>query len=105
MFNLAPTETFKEEVKIQVKTDSGWREESFTGVFKRTPESRREELQNTPFTKLVDEVLVDWDMKDLERKPVDFTPEHKSIFLEMTGAVRETAVAYLRANAGAKAKN
>lgn len=105
MFNLAPTETFKEEVKIQSKTANGWREESFIGEFLRSPESRRDELQTTPFVKLVDEFLVGWEMKDMERKPVDFTPEHKAAFLEIPAAVRETALAYLRANAGAKPKN
>lgn len=105
MFNLALTETFKEEVKTQVKTANGWREESFIGEFIRTPESRRDELQNKPFAQLVEEVLVGWEMKDLDRKPVDFTPEHKALFLEHPGAVRETALAYLKANAGAKPKN
>lgn len=106
MFNLTPSETFKETVKIQTKTESGlWREESFTAVFKRTAEERRQELHNKPFGEVVDEVLVGWDMVDLERKPVEFTPENKAAFLQIPAAVRETAITYLRTNAGAKEKN
>ena len=106
MFNLAPTETFKHEVKVQTKTESGsWREESFVGVFVRTPEDRRMELNDKTYAKLVDEVLIGWEMKDLQRLPVEFTPENKAAFLSIPAAVRETAVAYIGANAGAKVKN
>lgn len=106
MFNLTPSETFKETVKIQTKTESGlWREESFTAVFKRSEEARRQELHNKPFCEVVDEFLVGWDMVDLQRKPVEFTPENKAAFLQIPAAVRETAITYLRTNAGAKEKN
>lgn len=106
MFNLTPSETFKEPVKMQVKTENGlWREETFTAIFLRTGEERRAELHDKPFPEVVDEVLVGWEMVDLQRRPVEFTPENKAAFLRLSGAARETALTYLRANAGAKAKN
>lgn len=106
MFNLTPSETFKETVKTQTKTENGlWREESFTAVFQRTDESRRMELHNKPFAEVVEEVLVGWEMVDLQRKPVEFTPENKAAFMQIPAAVRETAITYLRTNAGAKEKN
>ncbi|WP_343739994.1 hypothetical protein [Delftia tsuruhatensis] len=106
MFNLTPSETFKETVKIQVKTESGsWREESFTAIFQRSDEERRQELHNKPFAEVVDEFLVGWEMKDLQRLPVEFTPDNKAAFMRLPAAVRETAITYLRTNAGAKEKN
>lgn len=106
MFELNPTETFKHEVKVNSKLPSGsWREESFTGVFLRTSEDERMELQALPFAELCNRVLVGWEMVDMERKPVEFTPENKAAFLRHPAAVRETALAYVNANAGAKQKN
>lgn len=106
MFNLTPSETFKETVKIQVKTESGsWREESFTAIFLRSEEERRQELHNKPFAEIVEEFLVGWDMKDMQRAPVDFSADNKAAFLRIPAAVRETAITYLRTNAGAKEKN
>lgn len=105
MFNITRTETFKQKVVVQVKTDSGWREEHFIGIFKRTPQSRQPEMQGMSFNDVVDEVLVGWEMQDLSRQPVDFTPENLAGFKEVPGAARETVLAYLNANAGAKQKN
>lgn len=106
MFSLTPTETFKAPVKVQVATKSGaWREESFVGEFLRTDESQREELLALKNTELVDRVLVGWDMKDETGAPVPFTPENKAALLRLTGAVRESTVAYWNHNVGAKQKN
>lgn len=106
MFDLTPSETFKETVKINSKTENGlWREESFKAVFKRSGEDRRLELHNKPFGELVDEFLVGWEMLDMQRRPVEFTPENKAAFLLIPAAVRETALVYLRTNVGAKEKN
>lgn len=106
MFILAPTETFKAIVKVNVATPSGaWREESFTGIFKRTHEDRREELIATKYTDLLREVLVGWEMVDDQRAPVDFNEQNFEAFLCLTGAVREAALTYWKHNVGAKEKN
>ena len=106
MFILAPTETFKAPVKVNVATPSGaWREESFTGIFKRTSEDDRERLLALKNTELLREVLTGWEMVDEQRAPVDFTEQNFDAFLRLTGAVRETAVVYWQHNVGAKQKN
>lgn len=105
MFSLARAETFKQKVTVQVKTDSGWREEHFTGIFKRVGDERQHELAGVNYKDVVDEVLVGWEMVDLERKPVEFTPENLAAFKALPGAARETVLAFLNANGGAKQKN
>lgn len=106
MFNLTPSETFKEVVKVQVKTEGGiWREESFTGIFQRTPEERRAELNDKQFREVAEEVLVGWEMLDMQRMPVEFNPPNKAALLGLSGVAREITIVYLRANSGAKAKN
>ena len=106
MFILAPTETFKAKVTVNVATQSGgWREESFTGIFKRTHEEDRERLLQLKNTELLREVMLGWEMVDEQRTPVDFSPETFESFLRLTGAVRETATTYWQHNVGAKAKN
>lgn len=106
MFILAPTETFKATVKVNVATPSGaWREESFVGVFKRTYEDQREHLRTLSNVELLRRVLVGWDMVDENRAPVDFTPDNFEAFLQLIGACRETCLAYWMHNAGAKEKN
>lgn len=106
-FCLTPSETFKQEVKVQTKTATGaWREESFVGVFKRTPEDDRERRLKLSNIELLREVLVDWEMKDLEtREEVPFTESNFEAFLRLTGAVREASIAYWNGNVGAKQKN
>lgn len=105
MFNLVRKETFKETVKLQVKTDNGWREETFVGIFKRVNQTRQQELTAVPFDEVLDEVLVDWEMKGMEGAVVEFTPEHLAAFKEIPGASRAAVMAYLAANVGAKEKN
>lgn len=105
MFNLVRKETFKEVVKLQVKTDNGWREESFVGIFKRVNQTRQQELNGVPFNDVLDEVLTDWEMKSMEGVAVEFTPDNLAAFKEIPGAARVTVMAYLAANLGAKEKN
>lgn len=106
MFKLAQSETFKALIKVNVATPSGaWREESFTGIFKRTDEDRREELLALKFVELLREVLVGWEMVDEARVPVEFNEQNLEAFLKLTGAVREAAQAYWKHNVGAKEKN
>lgn len=106
MFKLAQSETFKALIKVNVATPSGaWREESFTGIFKRTDEDRREELLALKFVELLREVLVGWEMVDEARVPVEFNEQNLEAFLKLTGAVRETTQAYWKHNVGAKEKN
>lgn len=105
MFNLVRKETFKETVKLQVKTDNGWREESFVGIFKRVNQTRQQELTNIPFNEVLDEVLVGWEMKSMEGAAVEFTPENLAAFKEIPGVARATVMAYMAANVGAKEKN
>ncbi len=106
MFKLAQSETFKALIKVNVATPSGaWREESFTGIFKRTDEDRREDLLALKFVELLREVLVGWEMVDEARVPVEFNEQNLEAFLKLTGAVRETAQAYWKHNVGAKEKN
>jgi len=106
MFILAPTETFKAIVKVNVATPSGaWREESFTGVFQRTHEDQREELGTLKNTELLRRVLVGWEMVDENRNPVEFNDPNFEAFLRLTGAVREAAIVYWKHNVGAKEKN
>lgn len=105
MFNLVRKETFKETVKVQVKTDSSWREESFVGIFKRVNQTRQQELTSVPFGDVLDEVLVGWEMKSIEGPAVEFTPENLAAFKEIPGAARAAVMAYLAANVGAKEKN
>lgn len=105
MFELARNETFKEKVTVQVKTDSGWREEHFIGIFKRVDDDCQRELADVPYKEVLDEVLVGWEMVDMQRRPVEFTPENFAAFKSLPGAARETVLAFVRANAGAKEKN
>ena len=105
MFELARKETFKEKVTVQVKTDSGWREEHFIGIFKRVDDDRQRELSAMTFKEVVDEVLVDWDMVDMQRKPVEFTPENLEALKSLPGAARDTVLTFFNANSGAKQKN
>lgn len=105
MFSIVRKETFKQKVTVNVKTDSGWREEHFTGVFKRVNADRARELANLPFSEVLDEVLVDWEMVDMERLPVAFTPENLAAFKSLPDAPRATVLAFLAANSGAKEKN
>ena len=106
MFILAPTETFKAKVTVNVATPSGsWREESFTGIFKRTYEEDRKRLLDLPNVDLLREVMTGWEMVDETRAPVEFNEQNFDAFLRLTGAVREAAVTYWQHNAGAKAKN
>lgn len=106
-FALRPSETFRQEVKVQVKTEKGtWREESFTGIFKRTKEEDRERLLKLSNVELLREVMVGWDMKDLETKEaVEFNEANFEAFLQLTGAVREASIAYWNGNVGSKTKN
>lgn len=105
MFSLARNETFKEKVTVRVKTDSGWREEHFTAIFKRVGVERHRELSSIPFEEVVDEVLVGWEMVDMQRNPVPFTPENLEAFKALPDAARETVFAFIAANGGAKQKN
>ncbi|WP_295852044.1 hypothetical protein [uncultured Xylophilus sp.] len=105
-FNLAPTETFEETVTVNVKQKGGaWKQESFIGEFKRAEESDRERLLEMKHVDLVRDRLVGWKMKDDQRNEVPFTPENLEALLSMTGAVREAAIAFWKANTGAKEKN
>lgn len=105
MFELARKETFKEKVTVQVKTDSGWREEHFIGIFKRTTTERQRELASMTFDEVLDEVMVGWEMVDMQRNPVDFTPDNLAAFKSLPGAAREAVLAFTNANIGAKQKN
>lgn len=106
MFNLTPSEEFEAQVKTWVVQKNGtWKEESFFGVFKRTGDDDRERLSSLKNTDLLREVMVGWRMENLERKPVEFTPENFAGFLTMIGPVRDAALAYWNGNAGAKQKN
>lgn len=105
MFELARKETFKEKVTVQVKTDNGWREEHFIGIFKRVDDDRQRELASMNFKDVVDEVLIGWEMQDMQRKPVEFTPENLAAFKSLPGAAREAVLAFMGANSGAKQKN
>lgn len=106
MFVLAPTETFKAPVKVQVATASGaWREESFTGIFLRSKEEEREELLGLKNVELLRRKLKGWEMVDENRVPVEFNEQNFEAFLQLTGAVREAANVYWKHNVGAKEKN
>lgn len=105
MFSLQRSPTFKQEVKVNVKTDNLWREEKFTGIFKRVGDARQKELVSIPVNEVVDEVLVGWDMVDLERKPVEFTADAVLALKDLPGASMAVAMAFFAANAGAKEKN
>lgn len=106
MFILAPTETFKATVKVQVAMPKGgWREESFVAIFKRTFEEDREELIKLSNVELLRRVLTDWEMVDENRAPVPFNEQNFEAFLRLTGAVRETMLVYWQHNVGAKEKN
>lgn len=106
-FALTPSETFKQDVKVQVKTETGaWREESFVAIFKRTKEEDRKRLLGLENVPLLREVMVGWEMKDLQTKQeVDFNEDNFEAFLQLTGAVRESSVAYWNGNVGSKVKN
>lgn len=105
MFCIVRSETFKQKVTVNVKTDSGWREEHFFGIFKRVDAERAKEIANMPFPQALDEVLVGWEMVDLQRMPVEFTAENLAGFKLLPDAPRETVLAFLKANGGAKEKN
>lgn len=106
MFILTPTETFKAPVKVNVATPSGgWREESFTAIFKRTDEEQRDELINLSNVELLRRVLTGWEMVDENRAPVPFNEQNFEAFVRLTGAVRETMLVYWKHNVGAKEKN
>jgi len=106
MFILAPTETFKATVEVNVATPSGgWRKESFVAVFKRTFEEDREELINLSNVELLRRVLTNWEMVDENRTPVQFNEQNLEAFLRLTGAVREAMLVYWQHNVGAKEKN
>ncbi|SFB96728.1 hypothetical protein SAMN05216344_106126 [Polaromonas sp. OV174] len=106
MFNLAPTQTFKETVTVSVKQENGsWKEESFTAVFDRASEDDREELLALKHVELVRRKLVGWQMKDAQGQDVPFTPENLEGLLKLTGAVRETVMSFWRANTGSREKN
>ena len=106
MFCIDRSETFKQKVTVNVKTESGgWREEHFMGIFKRVDAERAKEIANMPFPQALDEVLVGWEMVDLQRVPVEFCPENLAGFKILPDAPRETVLAFLRANGGAKEKN
>lgn len=105
MFSLQRSPTFKQEVKVNVKTDNLWREEKFTGIFKRVDDARQKELVNTSVHEVVDEVLVGWEMVDMERKPVDFNPDTVAALKAQPGSSMAVAMAFFAANSGAKEKN
>ncbi|KQM78914.1 hypothetical protein [Xylophilus sp. Leaf220] len=106
MFNLSQTETFEETVTVSVKQKNGsWKQESFTGEFKRAEEDEREALLQLKHVDLVRDRLVGWKMKDEQKNDVPFTPENLDAFCKLTGAVRETVIAFWRANTGAREKN
>ena len=105
MFELTRKETFKEKVTVQVKTDGGWREESFIGIFKRVDDDRQRELAGLTYKEVVDEILIGWEMQDMQRKPVEFNEENLAAFKSLPGAARETVLAFMSANSGAKQKN
>lgn len=105
-FTLVPTETFKASVTVNVATPGGgWKQESFIGEFLRTDDEQREELLELKNVELVRRVLRGWSMKDEQRNDVPFTPENFDAFCRLTGAVRETTLAYWQHNVGAKTKN
>jgi hypothetical protein len=105
-FSLAPSQTFQQSVAVNVKQENGsWKEESFIGIFERSPETEREALLELKHVELVRRKLVGWKMKDLAGDDVPFTPENLEGFLLLTGAVRETVLAYWKANTGAREKN
>lgn len=105
-FTLIPKEKFKATVTVNVaQPNGGWKQESFVGEFLRTPEAQREELLALPNVDLVRRVLVGWAMRDESGADVPFTLENLDAFCQLTGAVRETVLAYWQHNVGAKAKN
>ena len=104
-FVLAQTEKFKSTVKVQTKQANGvWKEESFTAIFKRTGEDERERLAALKPAEMLREVLLGWgeDMLNEHREPVPFTSENLDLFLNFTGAVRETHAQYWVDNTGSK---
>lgn len=105
MFSLERKPTFKQEVKVNVKTDIAWREEKFTGIFKRVDDARQKELVGTPVNEVVDDVLVGWEMVDMERKPVEFNPDNLEALKALPGTSMAVAMAFFAANTGAKEKN
>lgn len=105
-FTLVPTEKFKATVTVNVtQANGGWKHESFIGEFLRTPEAQRQELMDLQNVDMVRRVLVGWTMRDESGADVPFTPENLNAFCQLTGAVRETVLAYWQHNVGAKAKN
>lgn len=105
-FTLVPSAKFSETVTVLVSQESGAKkEESFTAIFERAPESEREELVQLKNTELVRRKLVGWKMKDEHKNEVPFTEENLEAFLQLTGAVRETAIAFWKGNTGAREKN
>ena len=105
-FNLTPTETFKETVTVNVKQANGsWKQETFIGEFKRASEEDRKGLAALSDVDLVRDRLVGWKMKDEQKNDVPFTTENLDAFCKLTGAVRETVIAFWRANTGAREKN
>lgn len=106
-FTLTPSETFKQEVKAQLKTEKGaWREESFVGIFKRTPDDEREARLKLSNKELLREVMVGWEMKAYPTgEDVEFNETNFEAFLLLTGAVREAVIAYWNASTGVKVKN
>ena len=105
-FNLTPTETFKETVTVNVKQANGsWKQETFIGEFKRASEEDRKGLAALSDVDLVRDRLVGWKMKDEQKNDVPFTTENLDAFCKLTGAGRETVIAFWRANTGAREKN
>jgi hypothetical protein len=106
MFTLAPSPTFKFQVRVNVPLEQGgFREETFFAICERFSEDERDELINTKYIEVLRKKMKGWVMEDHARQPVPFTPENFEAFLQMPGAISATCRAYFNANVGAKEKN
>ena len=111
-FKLKQSDTYKWDVSVDIPVDGRHERSSFTGEFKRIPQSRiREvgkEIENGTITdaELVEEVLVGWDgVDDMEGNPVKFSRTTLRQLVDVPMVATCVATAYFESIAGSKRKN
>tara|TARA_R100000742_G_C4240628_1_gene60396 strand:- start:250 stop:591 length:342 start_codon:yes stop_codon:yes gene_type:complete len=111
-FVLKQSDTYKWDVSVDVPVDGQHKRSTFTGEFKRIPQSRIREIgqqiEEGTITdaEMVEEVLVGWDgIDDMKGEPVKFSRTALQQLVDVPMVATCIATAYFESIAGAKRKN
>ena len=99
--------SIKWPVSISSPTDGGkWKDETYTGTFKKVGIKQIEELADKGDPQLIREVLEAWeDIKDEDGNEIPFSTEELDLFLDDVNFIKGTVQAIIEMQKGASEKN